>query len=137
MYEGASQIIRDSLRITLVEASDLSNVRAWDPQPGAFSNRVSSLTNASRHFLKSIGTSDSNLSCPNTHSRCWCMGSCRSLQDSTSGGDASESSFYRLSPHTYILRYGTAFRMPELLSLHQNSALNLAWALGRPPKWLG
>jgi ubiquinone biosynthesis monooxygenase Coq6 len=54
MCEGASQIIRESLRVTLVEAGDLAKIRDWDPQPGIFSNRVSSLTNTSQSFLKGM-----------------------------------------------------------------------------------
>jgi len=49
---GSSRIIRDSLRIVLVEAGDLSQVRDWTLPPSSFSNRVSSLTNASQDFLK-------------------------------------------------------------------------------------
>ena len=56
LNEGASQTIRESLQITLVEAGDLSKVRDWEPHPASFSNRVSSLTNASRHFLQGIVT---------------------------------------------------------------------------------
>ncbi|KAH9928780.1 ubiquinone biosynthesis hydrox [Amylocystis lapponica] len=52
---GQSKAIRDSLRVTLVEAGDLSKVRDWAPAPGTFSNRVSSITNASRSFLHGIG----------------------------------------------------------------------------------
>ena len=63
--KGASQSIRESLRITLVEAGDLSKVRDWIPQPDIFSNRVSSLTNASRHFLKGVITSTLTTICPN------------------------------------------------------------------------
>lgn len=53
-YLGSSRAIRESLRVTLVEAGDLAKVRDWDPQPGSFSNRVSSLTNASQCFLEGI-----------------------------------------------------------------------------------
>ncbi len=49
---GSSQAVRDSLKISLIEAGDLSKVREWSPASGAFSNRVSSLTNASQAFLK-------------------------------------------------------------------------------------
>jgi hypothetical protein len=42
--------------IALIEASDLSRVRTWDPENDGdgfnYSNRVSSITNASRLFLQ-------------------------------------------------------------------------------------
>ena len=43
--------IRNTLKVSLVEASDLEKVRGWTPPPGTFSNRVSSITNASQAFL--------------------------------------------------------------------------------------
>jgi len=48
---GSSKRIRESLRVTLVEAGDLSKVRQWRQPEGTYSNRVSSLTNSSRAFL--------------------------------------------------------------------------------------
>ncbi|KAJ6621397.1 ubiquinone biosynthesis hydrox [Mycena sp. CBHHK59/15] len=51
---GSSQLVRNSLRIVLVEASDLSKVRDWTPSTGTFSNRVSSLTRMSQEFLQAI-----------------------------------------------------------------------------------
>jgi ubiquinone biosynthesis monooxygenase Coq6 len=46
------------LRVALVEASDLSRVRNWSPEGEGdgtyFSNRVSSITNASRRFLQGM-----------------------------------------------------------------------------------
>ncbi|OBZ66876.1 Ubiquinone biosynthesis monooxygenase COQ6, mitochondrial [Grifola frondosa] len=51
----ARWIVRETLRITLVEAGDLSRVRGWSLQPSSFSNRVSSITNASQSFLTDIG----------------------------------------------------------------------------------
>ena len=54
---GSSESIRESsLRVTLVEASDLSKIRDWAPREGTFSNRVSSLTNASQAFLQGTYT---------------------------------------------------------------------------------
>ncbi|PBK99182.1 ubiquinone biosynthesis hydrox [Armillaria gallica] len=52
---GSSQNVRDNLKISLIEAGDLSKVREWSPVDGAFSNRCISLTNASQAFLKDIG----------------------------------------------------------------------------------
>ncbi|KZT12458.1 ubiquinone biosynthesis hydrox [Laetiporus sulphureus 93-53] len=49
---GSSRQIHESLSIALVEAGDLSKIREWAPAPGGFSNRVSSITNASEAFLK-------------------------------------------------------------------------------------
>ncbi|KAJ7155492.1 ubiquinone biosynthesis hydrox [Mycena crocata] len=51
---GSSQHVRESLRVALVEASDLSRVRDWAPAAGTFSNRASSLTHKSQVFLKDI-----------------------------------------------------------------------------------
>ncbi|KAI0709704.1 ubiquinone biosynthesis hydrox [Cerioporus squamosus] len=47
--------IRNALKVSLVEASDLDKVRGWTPPLGTFSNRVSSITNASQAFLGEIG----------------------------------------------------------------------------------
>lgn len=47
-----------ALRVALVEAQDLANVRSWKATPGSFSNRCSSLTPLSRSFLASIGAWD-------------------------------------------------------------------------------
>ncbi len=54
---GSSQNVRDNLKISLIEAGDLSKVREWSPVDGAFSNRCISLTNASQAFLKGNVTS--------------------------------------------------------------------------------
>ncbi|KAI0896888.1 ubiquinone biosynthesis hydrox [Annulohypoxylon nitens] len=43
------------LRVALVEAQDLRKVRGWKMPPDRFSNRCSSLTPASAHFLDRIG----------------------------------------------------------------------------------
>ncbi|TDL23907.1 ubiquinone biosynthesis hydrox [Rickenella mellea] len=51
----ASQPIRESLRIALVEAADLDKVRQWTPDSDTYSNRVSSITNASKDFMQKIG----------------------------------------------------------------------------------
>ncbi|GLB41771.1 putative FAD-dependent monooxygenase required for the C5-ring hydroxylation during ubiquinone biosynthesis [Lyophyllum shimeji] len=52
---GSSRIASQNLRVTLVEGGDLSKVKQWSPPSGTYSNRVSSLTNASQTFLKAIG----------------------------------------------------------------------------------
>ncbi|KAI0022989.1 ubiquinone biosynthesis hydrox [Xylariomycetidae sp. FL0641] len=44
------------LRVALVEAQDLSKLRAWKMPPDRFSNRCSSLTPTSARFLDDIGT---------------------------------------------------------------------------------
>ena len=48
---GSEPAIRDTLRVVLVEAGDLNKVRNWNEGPSTFSNRVSSITNASHSFL--------------------------------------------------------------------------------------
>ncbi|OZJ04016.1 hypothetical protein BZG36_03764 [Bifiguratus adelaidae] len=45
-------------KIALVEAMDLSRVQQWTPTSGQYSNRVVSLTPASRTFLEDIGVWD-------------------------------------------------------------------------------
>ncbi|GJJ11441.1 hypothetical protein Clacol_005674 [Clathrus columnatus] len=51
---SSSQAIRESLKITLIEGGDLSKVRTWQGHGDIYSNRVSSITNASRQFLEDI-----------------------------------------------------------------------------------
>ncbi|KAH7914807.1 hypothetical protein BJ138DRAFT_1176989 [Hygrophoropsis aurantiaca] len=55
---ASHKIVSSSLKVALIEAGDLSKVQDWNPQPGVFSNRVSSITNSSREFLKDIGVWD-------------------------------------------------------------------------------
>ena len=50
-FSAANKVLRDSLKVTLVEGGDLGKVRAWEMPPNAYSNRVVSLTNASQDFL--------------------------------------------------------------------------------------
>ncbi|KAH8116514.1 ubiquinone biosynthesis hydrox [Phellopilus nigrolimitatus] len=52
---ASNQPVRESLRIALIEAGDLSRVRQWSSPENMFSNRVSSLTNASKQFLEGTG----------------------------------------------------------------------------------
>ncbi|KAF5362510.1 hypothetical protein D9756_002499 [Leucocoprinus leucothites] len=52
---NSSKAVQESLRITLVEAGDLDKIRNWQLPPEKYSNRVSSLTNASHAFLQEIG----------------------------------------------------------------------------------
>ncbi|EPT03785.1 hypothetical protein FOMPIDRAFT_1142104 [Fomitopsis schrenkii] len=52
---GNSGTPAHNLRVVLVEAGDLSKIRDWAPAQNSFSNRVSSITNASQAFLKDIG----------------------------------------------------------------------------------
>ncbi|KZT74380.1 ubiquinone biosynthesis hydrox [Daedalea quercina L-15889] len=55
LLTGSSRLVENTLRIVLVEAGDLSKIRDWAPAQSNFSNRVSSITNASQAFLKDIG----------------------------------------------------------------------------------
>ncbi|KAI0060743.1 ubiquinone biosynthesis hydrox [Artomyces pyxidatus] len=71
---GASNAIRETLTVTLVEAGDLAPVRDWNMPPDAFANRVSSLTNASQRFLEAIGSwkyVDEPRTCPIEHMQVW------------------------------------------------------------------
>ncbi|KAJ6518714.1 ubiquinone biosynthesis hydrox [Mycena sanguinolenta] len=71
---GSSQVVRESLRVALVEASDLSKVFDWTPAAGTFSNRASSLTNKSQTFLKDIGAwdhVDEERTCPIQDMQVW------------------------------------------------------------------
>ncbi|THU97746.1 ubiquinone biosynthesis hydrox [Dendrothele bispora CBS 962.96] len=53
---GSKHSLRESLKVALVEAGDLSKVQNWVPADGTYSNRVVSLTNASQAFLNDIGS---------------------------------------------------------------------------------
>ncbi|KAJ6591658.1 hypothetical protein DFH09DRAFT_1137615 [Mycena vulgaris] len=71
---GSSQLVRESLRVALVEASDLSKVNNWAPAPGTFSNRASSLTHKSQAFLKDIRAwehVDEDRTCPIQDMQVW------------------------------------------------------------------
>ncbi|KAL0953694.1 hypothetical protein HGRIS_004888 [Hohenbuehelia grisea] len=52
---ASNAAVRDTLRVVLVEAGDLSKVHDWQIAPEHYSNRVSSLTNASQSFLQGTG----------------------------------------------------------------------------------
>ncbi|KAJ7115878.1 ubiquinone biosynthesis hydrox [Mycena epipterygia] len=71
---GSSQLVRESLRVALVEASDLSKVHDWTPAAGTFSNRASSLTHKSQTFLKDIRAwehVDEERTCPIQDMQVW------------------------------------------------------------------
>ncbi|KAF9786394.1 ubiquinone biosynthesis hydrox [Thelephora terrestris] len=55
---GSSQAVRKSLKMTVVDAGDLSKIENWSMDGDEFSNRVSSLTNGSIQFLKGAGAWD-------------------------------------------------------------------------------
>lgn len=42
------------LKTCLIEASDLSKIEGWKPKTGEWSNRVSSVTNENREWLKGM-----------------------------------------------------------------------------------
>ncbi|KAI0339515.1 ubiquinone biosynthesis hydrox [Trametopsis cervina] len=52
---ASTKLARDALKVTLIEASDLAQINDWNPAPGTYSNRVSSITNSSQTFLQKIG----------------------------------------------------------------------------------
>ncbi|KXN86617.1 putative ubiquinone biosynthesis monooxygenase coq6 [Leucoagaricus sp. SymC.cos] len=49
---NSSKVVRENLRIALVEAGDLDKIRNWQLPPEKYSNRVCSLTNATYTFLR-------------------------------------------------------------------------------------
>ncbi|KAL1668827.1 hypothetical protein GGF50DRAFT_123606 [Schizophyllum commune] len=70
---ASSRNVREKLRITLVEAGDLSKVRAWTQTDG-YSNRCVSLTNDSTRFLRDIGAYshvDEQRTCPVEELQVW------------------------------------------------------------------
>ncbi|KAL1743220.1 hypothetical protein HDZ31DRAFT_83561 [Schizophyllum fasciatum] len=70
---ASSKNVREKLRITLVEAGDLSKVRAWSQSEG-YSNRCVSLTNNSTRFLRDIGAwshVDTERACPVEELQVW------------------------------------------------------------------
>ncbi|KAG8988991.1 putative ubiquinone biosynthesis monooxygenase [Tulasnella sp. JGI-2019a] len=52
---AAIKDVRETTKIALVEAGDLSTIRAWTQPEGTWSNRVSSITNSSKAFFEEIG----------------------------------------------------------------------------------
>ncbi|KIJ65128.1 hypothetical protein HYDPIDRAFT_89241 [Hydnomerulius pinastri MD-312] len=52
---GSNELVRESIKVALVEAGDLSKIHDWSLPAGTYSNRVSSITNSSRTFLEDIG----------------------------------------------------------------------------------
>ncbi|OSD05254.1 hypothetical protein PYCCODRAFT_1220097 [Trametes coccinea BRFM310] len=51
---SSNALLRSTLKVVLVEAGDLSKVANWTQPAGTYSNRVSSITNASQSFLQEI-----------------------------------------------------------------------------------
>ncbi|KIJ55620.1 hypothetical protein M422DRAFT_199919 [Sphaerobolus stellatus SS14] len=77
---SSSVIVRDAASIALIEGGDLERVRNWNENTGAgtessqFSNRVVSITNASRHFLEDIDAwaeVDTSRTCPVEEMQVW------------------------------------------------------------------
>ncbi|KAF7317987.1 Ubiquinone biosynthesis monooxygenase COQ6, mitochondrial [Mycena kentingensis (nom. inval.)] len=71
---ASSPLVRQNLRVALVEASDLDTVRNWSPEQGTFSNRASSLTHRSQTFLKGIRAwehVDQQRTCPIENMQVW------------------------------------------------------------------
>ncbi|KIK81594.1 hypothetical protein PAXRUDRAFT_15160 [Paxillus rubicundulus Ve08.2h10] len=52
---ASNKLVRESIKVVLVEAGDLSKIRDWSLPTDTYSNRVSSITITSRTFLEDIG----------------------------------------------------------------------------------
>ncbi|KAI6126031.1 hypothetical protein EDD16DRAFT_1825753 [Pisolithus croceorrhizus] len=71
---GSYKMVRESLKVALIEAGDLSRTRDWTLPPDSYSNRVSSIANSSRAFLKDIGVwglVDQSRTCPVKEMQVW------------------------------------------------------------------
>lgn len=73
MRIGSAQLARENLRITLVEAGDLTKTLDWAPSPRTFSNRVSSLTNESQALLKGLKIRNRKTLLPHKSHRYRCL----------------------------------------------------------------
>ena len=51
-FVDSSDILRENLRIALIEASDLDHIRNWEPVPNKYSTRVIMITSVSDGFLR-------------------------------------------------------------------------------------
>ncbi|KAH0836354.1 hypothetical protein J3R83DRAFT_7907 [Lanmaoa asiatica] len=49
---GSNPLVRESIKVALIDAGDLSKIRDWSLPADTFSNRVSSITSTSRTFLE-------------------------------------------------------------------------------------
>jgi hypothetical protein len=124
---GSSQLVRESLRVALVEASDLSKVHGWIPAAGTFSNRASSLTHKSQTFLKGLHSAFRVVVIYNISFRYSRLGSRRRGTDVADAGHAGTTDF---SHRTYVPtsnRSGMGSRMHVLNSRGHCWALDHLW----------
>lgn len=68
--------MRESVKVALIDAGDLSKIRDWSLPADTFSNRVSSITNTSRTFLEGEHLFRDEKFFVSTSCRHWCMGTC-------------------------------------------------------------
>ncbi|KAH7885844.1 hypothetical protein F5I97DRAFT_1875893 [Phlebopus sp. FC_14] len=118
---GSHKLVRESVKVALVEAGDLSRIRDWTLPVDVYSNRVSSITNTSRAFLEDIGVwayVDASRTSPVREMQVW-----DGLSDARITFDASE-----LPPSSMDATSGTA-ESSEMARLTEN--LNLQRALLR------
>lgn len=73
---GSNPLVRDSVKVALIDAGDLSKIRDWSLPVDTFSNRVSSITNTSRTFLEGEHSLHGEKPFTSTPCRHWCMGIC-------------------------------------------------------------
>lgn len=73
---GSHPLVRESVKIALVDAGDLSKIRDWLLPADTFSNRVSSITNASRTFMEGEHSLHDEKLFASTPCRHWRMGTC-------------------------------------------------------------
>ncbi|KAI9062622.1 ubiquinone biosynthesis hydrox [Trametes sanguinea] len=126
---SSNALLRNSLKVVLVEAGDLSKVANWTQPAGTYSNRVSSITNASQSFLQEIGAwayVEEARTCPIDEMQIWDgISDARvtfSVHDDQALGMASADTPSRMSTMTENLNLQRAL----LRHLRETSAVELA-----------
>ncbi|CDO72085.1 hypothetical protein BN946_scf184962.g28 [Trametes cinnabarina] len=126
---SSNSLLRDTMKIVLVEAGDLSKVANWTQPAGTYSNRVSSITNASQSFLQEIGAwshVEESRTCPIDEMQIWDgVSDARitfSIHDDHALGVAGAEAPSQMSTMTENLNLQRAL----LRRLHDTSAVEIA-----------